>query len=97
MYEMCVDACEKAGFTPNVVYTGSRGDNIVNMVSRGAGVALLTKRPIEHMLFPHVAIVDIDPPITTEINLVYSTERGVSAELAQFLAFIREQLDDPAD
>ena len=94
MYEMCVRACQRVGFTPNIIYTGSRGDNIANMVSRGSGVALLTKRPIEHMRFPHVVMVDIEPPITTEINLVYSRELGTSQELRQFLQFIREQLSD---
>lgn len=94
MYDMCIRACERAGFIPNVIYTGSRGDNIANMVSRGSGVALLTKRPIETMHFPHVQIVDIEPPITTEINLVYSGATGIRKELDQFLHFIREQLED---
>ena len=97
MYDMCIRACERAGFIPNVTYTGSRGDNIANMVSRGSGVALLTKRPIENMRFPHVEIVDIEPPITTEISLVYSSEAGMRKELDQFLQFIREQLDDPKE
>ncbi len=94
MYEMCMDACEKAGFTPHVTYTGSRGDNIVNMVGRGAGVALLTKRPIATLKNPNVVIVDITPAITTEINLVYSKEAEGRKELQQFLAFLQAQTVD---
>lgn len=94
MHERCIEACQRAGFTPNIIYTGSRGDNIANMVSRGSGVALLTKRPIENMHFPHVELVDIEPPIITEINLVYSRELGVSRELEQFLQFVREQMEE---
>lgn len=94
LHEHCISACQRAGFTPNIIYTGSRGDNIANMVSRGSGVALLTKRPIENMHFPHVVLVDIEPPIITEINLVYSRDLGNSPELEQFLQFIREQLEE---
>lgn len=94
MHEYCVKACQRAGFTPTIIYTGSRGDNIANMVSRGFGVALLTKSPIEHMQFPDVALVDIQPTITTQINLVYSRELGVSEELHEFIRYIQEQLDE---
>lgn len=89
MYEMCVEACEKAGFIPNVTYTGSRGDNIVNMVSRGSGVALLTKRPIVHFKTQNVAVVDITPSISTEINLLYSKERQQSEILTQFIEYMK--------
>lgn len=92
MYEMCVEACEKAGFTPNVTYTGSRGDNIVNMVSRGSGVALLTKRPIVHFQNPDVCIVDIVPSISTEINLVYARDWQQNESLVQFVTFMKNAL-----
>lgn len=92
MYEMCIEACEKAGFTPNVTYTGYRGENIVNMVGRGAGVALLTKRPIVHLRNPDVTIVDIVPCISTEINLIYSKMHQQNESLKKFVTFMEKLL-----
>lgn len=41
LYEASINACEAAGFTPNIVYTGSSGATFARLVREKAGVALL--------------------------------------------------------
>lgn len=78
MYNLCVKACQKAGFTPNVVFTGRRAANMLELVRKGMGIALLTERPIQHLLTDDLAVVDIEPRIITNINLAYPKDRPLS-------------------
>lgn len=41
LHEASIQACEEAGFTPNIVYTGSSGAAFARLVREKAGVALL--------------------------------------------------------
>jgi DNA-binding transcriptional LysR family regulator len=91
MYDKCIKECQNAGFIPNVVYTGSQGENIVKMASQGAGIALLTRKPIEHLKSDQIVMVDIMPQITTEINLIYNKRATLSPASLAFLSFFREQ------
>lgn len=93
MYEMCVNECIHAGFEPNVIYTGSNGNNIVNMVGHGNGIALLTRRPISTNKNPLIRVVDIEPKITTQINLVYRKHGAMSQEAKRLLAFFLAEID----
>lgn len=93
MYDMCLEECQNAGFVPNVVYTGSRGENIVKMAGRGSGIALLTKKPIEEIKNDNVRVIDIVPKITTEINLVYSKQAQMSNAAKDFLAFFLQHTE----
>lgn len=91
LYAMCLKECFRAGFEPNVIYTGSRGENIVNMVGQGAGVALLTRQPIAALQNANVRIVDIEPAITTDINLVYCRQAALSRAAQRFLEFFNQE------
>lgn len=81
MYELCQTECQKAGFTPNVVFTGNRGENLIDMVGKGAGCSLLMKTPATYLSNSKTVLVDIAPAITTRISL-YSrknTELSIAA------------------
>ncbi len=42
LYETCVNACQASGFIPNISFTSHRIENILDMVSTGNYIALLT-------------------------------------------------------
>ncbi len=94
MYEMCILECERVGIVPNIVHTGSRGENIVNMVAQGRGVALLTRQPIAGLQSDKVRVVNIEPAIETEINLVYARHAQLSKEAKKFLSFFQQQFPE---
>ena len=94
MYDICMEYCEKAGFSPNVVYTSTRAYNILGMVSEGNGVALLTRRPISRFKDDFdVALVEVEPPIETKVNLIYNRNAPMSRAAKQFLAFFQKETE----
>lgn len=85
MYRLCVSECHRAGFEPKIGYTGRRSENIIAMVEKGAGIALLTQNPIVQSTNPDIAIVEITPKITTPISLIYNKDSELSKPARQFL------------
>jgi DNA-binding transcriptional LysR family regulator len=85
MYDLCVKECRKAGFEPNIVFTGHRGENLIDMVSKGAGCALLMKRPAVFLSNANTALVDIVPSISTRISLYYKKNNELSVAARHFI------------
>jgi DNA-binding transcriptional LysR family regulator len=97
MYEMCLSACQTSGFLPNIVFTSQRLGNLLDMVSRKRGVALLMNL---HTIIPtddpgvvsslgYVA-VDITPRITSQISLCYSTDLPLAPAASSFVTFCQD-------
>ncbi len=92
MYQLCVDECHKAGFEPTIGYTGRRSENIIAMVEKGAGIALLTQMPIIKPANSNIAIVEITPKISTSISLIYSKDKPLSKPAQQFINLMNRYL-----
>ncbi len=75
LYRLCVSACEQTGFEPKVAYTDHSLENLVDLVAKGMGVALMTKQLALYVSRPEIAIVEISPCVSTQISLCYL--RGV--------------------
>jgi len=71
LYRLSISACEQSGFEPKIAYTDQRPENLVDFVVKGMGVALLMKQLALYVSNPKVAIVDISPSVSTQINLCY--------------------------
>lgn len=78
MYSICVNACREAGFEPNVAFTGLRGENLIDLVAKKMGVAVLTRRPISGRTYEDVVLVDVVPYVTTSICLVYQKNKKIA-------------------
>jgi DNA-binding transcriptional LysR family regulator len=97
MYEMCVSACQASGFLPNIVFTSQRLGNLLDMVSRQRGVALLMNL---HTIIPTddpgvvsslgYAAIDITPKITSQISLCYSNDLPLTSAAASFVNYCQE-------
>ena len=85
MHELCIKECRKAGFEPNIVFTGNRGENLIDMVSKGAGCSLLMKRPAVFLSNPNTILVDIIPTICTKISLFYKKNTELSIAARHFI------------
>ena len=88
MYAICMDACRKAGFEPDVAFTGFRGENLIDLAAKGMGVALLTRKPIEYETGEEVVLTDIEPPVITQVSLVYPGRKKLPDALKQFIRYV---------
>ena len=66
--------CRRAGFRPQVAYTGASGGNIARMVRSGAGVALLAEGVARQYRGNGLAVADVTP--TCESLLVFCPAPG---------------------
>ena len=89
MYSLILDVCSTAGFTPKVRYSGSRADNIIDLVSRGMGVSLLMKKPASYLDNQRVVLVDVDPTFLTYIKLYRLRGRRLTPEAQAFFDYVR--------
>ncbi len=85
LYRLAVEACQQAGFTPKVSYTDHHLENLLELVNRGMGVALLMEPLAAYLKVPQTRIIEIHPPVTTRINLCYRKERNLSPSAKHFL------------
>jgi len=92
MHKLCIDACKAAGFEPRICYTGHRANNIIELVAKGMGIALLTGPPALALSTGNIAVVNLDPVIETRIDFIYLAKRMLSLEGRAFLRYIKEQV-----
>jgi LysR family transcriptional regulator, transcription activator of glutamate synthase operon len=85
LYRLCVAACENSGFEPKVAFTDHKVGILVDLVIKGMGVALLMKQLALYASTPNISIVDISPPVSTQISLCYLKGIELSAAAEHFL------------
>jgi LysR family transcriptional activator of glutamate synthase operon len=90
-YNNCIAICKKHGFSPNVIFTDSQIDNILNFVEKGLGISLLMEKLVTYLDYDKVAIVKISPAVTTDISLCYNKNLLLDGEHKQFISFVKEK------
>lgn len=91
MYKLCMNTCNEAGFDPKICYTSHRADNIIDLVAKGMGIALLNNSSVDVINNIGVVTVSINPSIETNIDLIYLKERAMSKNCLAFLQFLTIQ------
>ena len=89
MHDLCVHECQQVDFEPQIAYTSYRGSNLIDMAARSDQVALLMKKTATHIAGNNVAIIDIEPPITTTINLAYKKGSKMTPAAQHFLDCVK--------
>ncbi|RCW16634.1 LysR family transcriptional regulator [Streptococcus gallolyticus] len=90
MYNISLQACRQAGFTPSIAYTGKRAENIIDLVSKGMGISLLMAKPISYINTRNlVKLVPVLPHIETEIVIYYKKSALLSKAASHFLEFVQ--------
>lgn len=90
MYGLCINACRAAGFEPRIIYTGSRAENIIDLVVKGMGVSLLMNKTSRNLLNDRTALVDIEPAVTTNVMLYYRKDARLSDAVKHFVRSVQE-------
>ena len=84
-YRLSIKACEQSGFEPRVTYNDPELENHVDLVIKGMGVSLVLKQLVLFHSHPKIAIVDITPSVTTQIDLCYLKGVELSDAAKHFL------------
>lgn len=90
-YDYCLTLCNKAGFTPNVVYTGRRPENLVDLAAKGIGVALLTRRQAEYCDNDAVVCIDIVPAVKSFVSLIRMKNRALPEAARRFWNYMKKK------
>ncbi len=86
--------CEACGFTPNIVYIGTHIDNILQMVDKGMGVALLMRTVAEHLNHGRARLIPLSAPpeeVTSTVGLVKLKHTQASPSAHTFWAWVKDR------
>jgi DNA-binding transcriptional LysR family regulator len=96
MYKLCIKICKSAGFTPRVSYTSYQAANIIDLVAKGMGVALLSKRAIAPLITTaNMVIIDLVPTVETKIDFIWPKDCVMTYACKTFLAYMKNQMHLP--
>ncbi len=89
LYKSCISACEKAGFTPNVTYTGTRMENIVELVGKDMGVSLMMNQAVSYIHCDNIVIVPLKEHIVSHISLVRLRKKQMTTAAKTFWDYVK--------
>ena len=86
-YKVCIKACQASGFEPQVTFTTHNLENIIDLVTKGMGIALLMKQLACYLADknPAIRIIDIEPRIESHIALCCLAHTALSPQARDFL------------
>lgn len=87
LYDSLMLACRRSGFEPRIAHLVS-GNSIYRFVGNGLCVAILLKTPALSAHLENTCLVDLSPPISVYINIIYP-QKQLTAEETCFLNFAR--------
>lgn len=90
LHKMCVDACQRCGFIPRTAYTGTRNENIAELVAMGMGVSLVMEKFFLHLRPAGVRCIPLEEHITSTIALVRLQKHRPTDAACLFWAYIRD-------
>ena len=64
-------------------------ENLIDLVAKKMGVAVLTRRPISGRTYEDVGLCDVGPYVSTCISLVYQINKIIADPLKCFLGYVQ--------
>lgn len=96
LYRKLVAAYDDVGFHPKFSFTGTRVENIVDMVSRGLGVSFVLRSSAMQLKDKNIAVVDFRPEFVTELSLAYKKSKRLNQISARFLDSVKRRVSEGA-
>ena len=81
---LCMDACRRSGFTPNVKYTLSGHELLLTMVSSGLGITLFPRRLVINDVSLQLAAVELKEPLVSSVALIRRKDKKASFGAERF-------------
>lgn len=89
LYRTVMEACEQAGFVPDIRYTSRRMENLLSMVADGDGISLMMEQAAKYLPWQGVAAVPLREEIVSELALIRLHRGAHSAGERKFWDFAR--------
>ncbi len=86
---LCIDACRRSGFIPTVAYSGTRNENIAELVAMGMGVSLVMERFYRHLKPEGVRCISLKERIISTIGLVRERKNTHSEACERFWNYVK--------
>lgn len=97
IYEICMKSCERAGFTPNILYCHSRIETILGLVGAGVGVTLLMNKTTKCFNNYNISTVLLNNKITSTLSLVTYKNKKISRTCETLKEFLIKSYNFMAD
>ncbi len=81
---LCMDACRRSGFMPNVKYTLSGHELLLTMVSSGIGITLFPRRLAVNNPSQQLAAVELKEPLVSSVALIRRKDKKASFGAERF-------------
>lgn len=91
-YDKITHICRQRGFEPQVVYTGTHMENILDLVSRNHGISLLMQHAAERLHHPGVVIIPLKEEFISTLTLACNDCRQLSPAGRSFWNYISRQV-----
>lgn len=102
LHQLILNTCHRVGFSPNIAFLCHRVDSVLDLVTKGMGIALIaeymTIRP-EDGNFPErapFATARLLPRTTFSVDLCYRKNETLSPMAKRFIEFVQEKTDSSA-
>ena len=82
--------CRELGFSPKIVMTAPRGNEIIELVRGEMGISLLFGHLVSGFDTSGVVAVEVAPRIPMEISVCYRKDAQLSSGARQFLKYVQE-------
>ncbi|MBP2651899.1 MAG: LysR family transcriptional regulator [Firmicutes bacterium] len=88
LYDLCLSACAKAGFSPSVRYHHTRIETIIGFVAENIGVSLLMKKVVSFFRHPDIVCIELQEPVSSTVALVFPHGKKLSPSANLFRNFL---------
>ncbi len=92
MFFICLEACLKAGFTPNIVCESNHSPTCLSLISAGMGIGFFPLEKIENTK-SDIAIAQIKQPLQKDIVVAIRKEMQLSPVAATFHKFVLKWIE----
>lgn len=85
-YDVMLERCKAAGFTPNIVFESSQWDLLLEMVANNQGVSILPKPLIDKLYAGRVSQLHLkNPEFPWALSVIYRTDKFLTVPMQRFL------------
>ncbi len=85
-YDVVMERCKAAGFTPNIVFESSQWDLLLEMVANNQGVSILPKPLVDKLYSGRVCHLHLkNPEFPWALSVIYRTDKFLTLPMQRFL------------
>lgn len=94
LYDLSIQACRDAGFSPKIYYTGNSGESIIRLVQSGVAIAIISKQVAKNLLNNRLKMLQFEETFRSEIVLACAADSQLNYSDRLFWQYARKQLSD---